>query len=267
MNDNPASRLLSLIRKADGLLMPKKSGVPPLLAARKVFADILGVGEGSPHLLRRIGLMAELPFLVQTRIKSKCGQDGAAKYLRWLENVNGRFRELNLSAPARSFFLKIGRDERDQIGICSDVLGQDSEFLNEESLDGIHADVSTLLDDVAKADIGGDLKGFLLDKLDLIRQAIEERGITGAAPILHVIEGTVGAVCLRPAVLGESAKTGVVRKFLAILANLLVAVELLNGVAQLPESVRKLLPQQAHKATSEVVQDAEIIGESTGAQP
>lgn len=110
-------------------------------------------------------------------------------------------------------------------------------------LRGLYRDVTKLFDKVRKSDLDDYLKRYLLDKLELMRQAIElyQTG-RSVKPLRAALESMVGSTFVDRDACEKTQATELGKRVWADAKALAVIVSLARGGPQLGQSIIKLLP-------------------------
>lgn len=241
--NNPASRLWTVLNNGKRKeLLGKRVG--------DVWAELLNVHPGNqPLLLHRIGILFDLPNMIESAIKQSDDID-TQLYLKWLPTIKTSFRQLNFETQWATFMSPIGENILDGIAYCADHLSRKypEPMVNERDLKTIREDALALLKKINESFITSDAQLFMEEKIQAILNAIEEYRIAGVAPLRRVVEESVGAITtLQPETHHHMMKTKEGREFWTIVGRVAIVLSITWNSFQIGSEIRNLLrePKQA----------------------
>jgi hypothetical protein len=251
--DNPAGRLLRIV---NDLKQIEKN-----IIADAAWASVLGVDvSDTGSLLHGIGATLQLgQDTIEAIKKLNVNHD---LYIGHVNQILRAFQKMHLGARIFDTMNNVKQEDIVGLSFCDERLSIEApeKTLNENDLKKIHEDIMSLIDEVIEGDIDEYLRQYLLDKLDLLRQAVQLYNISGVKPIESAINDIFGSVVLNEKI-KESADKPVTKKFVLIVMGLLTLISHFNDVVQLPESIDKVLPGSKQVACK-IIEDQKAYSEN-----
>jgi len=246
--NNPAGRLLEIIRKLQAIR--KEKNIRTDLAWAKLFQidpDNTGL------LMDRIGKSLQLGNQIGEQIKKL--DLNHELFLKDINQIVFSFRQMNLQQDINSTLTRIVSESIRGLEYCDHELSKQlpEKVIPETSLKKIYDEICSLLEEVTQTDMDDYLKKFMLDKLDLLRQAIELYDIDGCVPIEKALYEIAGNMVFSRDKLEGKASNEIGKKFKKILLSLYLASQIINTIAQLPESISKVIPSNTISAKEVVL--------------
>jgi len=249
--NNPAARLHGILIHAKPLQNSN---------ALSAWSKLLSVPEDNKaELVRRLGLVLSLPAQIRELIERIPDIDTTV-YLKWIPEVEEGFGKLNLSRSFNEFTNPISDKALHGIEFCSELLSRTfpEKILSRDEMSRLDTDVLELIDRVMNSKMDEGLKRFVLDKLYLVHQSIQDYDLAGPSPLHKAVEATLGAVVLDQKIYETLRHSDIKNDFWSIIHRAASIVTLIVGTAQLHSGVAKLLPEFA-EAEITVMQE-EVIG-------
>lgn len=236
--NNPAGRLTRLIRR-----LREVSGTTPMRAA---WAHALGVDENNiSELLARITLAARLVDQTVIQIEGLADLDHGL-YLRWTPLVRGAFTDFGMSNQIARITDRLTPEVLTGLDFCNHELSRrcPEQTVDMAKLEELTKEAKALMDQVVRADLPGDLKEYVLDKLDLLLRALEMYHVTGIRPIVSAMETIVGATVLGGKEHHEQlTKTPQGQRLWSLLGKVATLIALAEGGRKLLECMGPLMGQ------------------------
>jgi hypothetical protein len=234
--NNPAARLLALLRKARSRIDSKNDSAT-------VWARLLKVPkEDGALLLKRLGGVMELPALIQERVQSYDDVTHSL-YLKWVPKVEMAFRATRLNGTFGNFNQHI--DDATIYGLehCADLISKrDAEpEITSDDLNCFRQQIESLIEEVKQAEIETNLRKFILKHLFAIRNAIEEYELFGAAPLITAFGETIASTITDPQQAVKTSKSSQGNKFWKCIAALSVLLAVGDKGLKLTQGVVNLL--------------------------
>lgn len=251
--NNPAGRLLKVV---SGLKQTENN-----IIADQAWASVLGIAvSDTGSLLKGIGATLQLGQDTIEAIKRlDVDQD---LYIGHVKQILVAFQKCNFGARIYDTMINVKQEDIVGLSFCDERLSRKApeKTLNENDLKKIHEDIMSLIDEVAKGNIDEYLKQYLLDKLDLLRQAVEMYHISGIKPIENAIHNVLGSTAVNNKLKDGFKKSSLSQKVFKFVFGLFMIIEGINNIAQLPESIDKILPFDK-PAISKIIQAKEVYPE------
>ena len=252
----PAQRLLAILEAAKQKTDQK---------AENAWCSILGVAEGNKaQLLRRLGLVMELPFQIKEEIK-RIPQLEHAVYLKWMPDVEAGFSSINLGRNFSEFRNPVTATALYGLEVCSEILSRYSaeKILNPMDLDTLDTDVNSLIDELLKSEIDRDLKSFVLSKLDDVHIAILDYKYAGLKPLRKAVEAVIGSVVFEKDLHAKLGKTKYSRKFWSVMNRTAMIVTVVAGTMQITDGIKQFLPDADILPSGELIQNPTVGGQES----
>jgi len=253
--NNPAGRLLNLLSQKEKPSFAK-------LQAGDVWCSILGVPiKDIPTLLRRVGKIMALPSLIEEQIK-EAGLD-CSIYLKWLPKVNRAFECLDLDMMWADFIGPIDETVMYGLEICSDQLSkrQPELVIRKSEIEKIKGEIDELLSEIKTSDIDKELKEYLTNHIEDIKNAIEEYELAGIVPIRKAFESTIGAIAVEPKKFQTIKGTILNKKIWTFLRNVGVILHITFTGIQLGNMIIPQLPGPETNIEESLQEETEQIKE------
>jgi len=192
-----------------------------------------------------LGQVLSLPVQVKQEIERQQDIDYDI-YLKWMPSVQEAFNTLNLSGNIASFHNPISEVTLHGLEFCADLLSRQApeKELPRDQLSQLDQKVTELIDEILAAEIDPYLKRYMLDKLNLVLQAIQEYKISGIVPLVKAFEATVGSVVVDRDIYEKTKKTKTGSKFWSVMAHVAIVVNIVVGAIQIGDKVVNLLPEK-----------------------
>ncbi len=218
-NDNPASRLLKIMYRANEL----GKGLPNA-PIQMVWGKIFGIGPKDTlriyyHLFQLNTLIVE----IRSKIEKIVDIDSEL-YLKHLGHIERMLLSPNLSARWAEMYSRIPGEAFYSLEVCSNTLSKfyKEKEIDEKELKGLRDDVDKLNEKVLSSDsLNEELKILILDQLELIRRAISEYSIRGTAGLKESLTRSIGEIVINNSLFDQNAKESEEGKgFLKVLGSL-----------------------------------------------
>ncbi|EOI6422917.1 hypothetical protein ACMU90_003476, partial [Vibrio cholerae] len=186
IGDNPAARLLNILEQ--GAEHESSSN------CRSVWKAIFELeGEADHVLMTRIAKAMELPGQIIT-ILNKDFPNQRETYKYWSQKVNNAFFQQNLNSNWHSFYAHIDSHTLLYLRLNADLIQTKTptSLLSLEDLKGVRERVSELFTELLELELDHEVKAFLVRNLQAMLHAIDEYRISGAVPVMDIIERTFG---------------------------------------------------------------------------
>lgn len=232
--NNPAGRLLRIVEALKKLDRNK--------AADEAWAVILGVDPSdNGALMAKIGAALQLGREIEEGVrKCEVNQD---LYVGHVHAILKAFRKMKLGAAIAGICDAIKAENIEGLRFCDDLLSrrQPEKIIARTHLEEIHKEIIALTDHIIASEIDEMLRYYLLDKLDMLRQAVEMYDIAGVKKIEIAVNDILGSAYIsgRLRTMPDKAETN---RFVKIVVGLFVLIGAFNDAVQLPESIQKVLP-------------------------
>jgi len=258
--NNPAGRLLKVVSDL--------KQIQANIIADEAWADVLGIEvSDTGSLLKGIGATLQLgQDTIEAIKKQNVDQD---LYIGHVNQILIAFQKMHLGARIRDTMNNVKQEDIVGLRFCDEQLSRNApeKTLNENDLKKIHEGIMSLIDEVAKGNIDEYLRQYLLDKLDLLRQAVAMYHISGIKPIENAIHNVLGSTAVDSKLKDKFRASSLSQKVFKFVLGLYITIQCVNNIAQLPESIDKILPIskpaiskiiQTKGVDFENVQDAEL---------
>lgn len=235
--NNPAGRLLAIIRKLQAARDHNNTSTD------KAWAKIFRIdSDNTGLLLNHIGKCLQLGNQIIEKLNKLNLNHNL--FLKDIDQIVLSFRDMHLQEDINSTLSRIKAESIRGLEYCDHEFSKQApeKVIPEADLKKIHQEICSLHEEVAKADIDSYLKNFILDKLDLLRKAIELYDVDGCVPIEKALYEIAGSVAFSQDKLNGRNLKEIGKKFIKILVTLFLATQIINNVAQLPESISKIIP-------------------------
>ena len=254
--NNPAARLHRILTQAKGLANQK---------ALSAWSKLLSVpADNCADLVRRLGIVLSLPADIREQIECIPEIDTEV-YLKWIPEVENGFSSLNLSRSFQEFTNPISDKALHGIEFCSEILARTfpDKILNKTELESLDADVLSLIDRVVDIPMDNHAQKFILDKLYLVHQAIQDYDLVGPKPLGVAVQATIGAAIFDQKVRADINQSEVKGDFWGVIYRAAMIVTIIAGTAQIASSVSKLLPELC-EAETQILENARIVEPEDG---
>ncbi|EGQ9235346.1 hypothetical protein F8Y91_22970 [Vibrio alginolyticus] len=230
IGDNPAARLLHILEEGKQYTTNDN--------CRSVWKAIFELEDEPDHvLMTRIAKAMELPGQIIT-ILNKDFPNQRETYNYWSERVNNAFFQQNLNSSWHSFISHVDSHTLLYLRLNADLIQTKTptSLLSVQDLTDVRERVSELLTELLELDLEPEVKEFLARNLQAMLHAIDEYRISGAVPVMDIIERTFGHAFFDDkfkATLSESDFGKKVVETLSIVAD---TMTIALGVPQLPQA-------------------------------
>ncbi|PLA74874.1 hypothetical protein CYQ88_04585, partial [Hydrogenovibrio sp. SC-1] len=227
--NNPAGRLLNILE--EGKMIDSK------MINRDAWKKLLCHPDDYDYLLiGRIGKVFALPDEIYKEL-TLVENNRINAYMSWTKNLESSLNACRLDRPWAEFINTITDQILNPLAMTSEFLSaQRPQFSVEKSeLDKISSDSQALLDLIINSSLETNLKSYFIEQLRKIRHAIEEFKITGAAPVIEIVESTFGKFRTNKEAFEDSVNDeGLKHKFWDFMHKTAVVLTVVNGLNQLP---------------------------------
>jgi hypothetical protein len=243
--NNPASRLhlqLETIRNKVKTTKPtttaRNSGAE--IKLRTVLADVSGNNE--TETVKLFLFLVDLANLARKSAEAikTVPNINHKTYIDPLQKIEKGLLSTNVDVLAKTFAKRV-LTEIDMLSlrVCADMLSTVyvDTTIPANDITALQKDVESLLADVMKTNLPNDLRDFLIDNLEKMRQALLGYRIRGNQGIREVVESALGASFLRRDELIEQAKDETKRK---TLEKFFAVIEKATKILSLAEKVKTL---------------------------
>lgn len=263
--NNPAGRLLKVIENLKGIQRSNNG-----IRTYNGWAMLFGIDESRIGLVMcNIGVTLQLTEEI-ARILKKTDDDNEIFY-RDLDQIADSFRQMNLQQRLNDTLNRIKESSITGLEYINHFIGSKmpEKIFDREDLKKIKKAILELMDEIVAGDIDQYLKSYLIDKLDMLRQAVEMYDYTGSKPVEIAIDSIVGSSQMNKSVKEAGKKILEVKKFFYILYILMKAGSYFNDTTQLPENLAKLFSDSKQVAVeildsdlgNNIQEDCEIVDE------
>lgn len=234
--NNPANRLYSQLE----VIRSKSKPVNSKIKLRAVLAELSG--HNATETAKLFLFLVELAALAkQTAEAVQTIQNINHKtYLVPLEKIEKGLLSTNVEVLAKTFSNRILTDmDMFSLRACADMLSTVyiDTTIPANDINGLQKDVDSLLAEVLKINFPPDLRDFLIDNLEKIRQALLGYKVRGNQGIKEVLESILGATFLRRDQIVEEAKDETKKK---ALEKFFALIEKTSKIVALAEKVKSL---------------------------
>jgi len=258
--NNPAQRLLTILKAA----RDRPDG-----KAEVAWCDILSVESGkNPQLLRRLGLVLDLPNKIKEEIEKISGIDHDV-YLKWMPAVQSSFSNINLGRNFNEFKNPLSDHTIYGLEVCAELLSRHSaeKILNPTDLKELDAEVTKLFDALLDSDLHPDLKSFILTRLDEIHLAILDYEFAGPKPLQRAVEAVVGSALFEKQKYDRFAGTEHYKAFWKIISKAALIVTIVSGTLQIADGLKKVLPERDVSSMDEIIIETEDVEQDESTVP
>jgi len=252
--NNPAGRLFKIIQDL------KK--IDPHKSATDAWASVLAIEvSDTSSLLKGIGATLQLGKEITEAIKKQ--EVNQELYISYIDQVLKVFQGMNLGSGITDTTNKIREEHIVGLRFCDELLSRTvaEKIILEDDLKKIRSDILALIDEVLKSDIDEYLKQYLLDKLDLLLQAVGMYNISGVKPIENAINNAIGSVAINGRIKDNIKDSPLSKKVFNFVVGLYITIQGINNVAQLPESIDKFLPG-SKQVVCKIIEDKKAESEN-----
>jgi hypothetical protein len=239
--DNPASRLIAIIKKAQAELSPKHPNQPPRNAAEG-WARVFRTGDstsiaGQLEIISRIVEASKLVNEVENRLRDIEGIN-LDRYLLPFPPIRALFSNVLNLQNATFQPQTISETHMAVLGFCEDKLAEyhSEPVIEEDVLKELLSDVNSLYEEIQASSISSELKTLILDMLHIIQTAIHEYRIRGVTRLKEALERIVGIYFINHDIVDAEADKESVSKFKKYLSKFTTAVTFATKLTKLIES-------------------------------
>jgi len=229
--DNPAARLLSLLKKCQ-----QYRGSTP---CRQAWKEILKTGDDGALLMARLGKAMELPQVTIDALRESF-PNRETMWHHWNSQVSSAFLNQNLGANWDTFINYIDQHTLNYLQMSSDLLEGKSttKILEQSNLDEIRREFAQLHEEVINSSMNPEVKKYLIRSLRRIIVSVDEYRLTGALPLLEAVEAMVGHAQMDPAYKNFMQTSDLGRKIVDSLGAMANAVTVVVGIPQLAQTIQ-----------------------------
>ena len=246
--NNPASRLLEIIKKGQGI----GNDVQAIDAWGEIFDT---PRENLPLLLKRISSFCALPDEIEREIK-EIEEANTPLYLDWRSKANVAFTNLNFVNNWNTTF-KARFDDKAVYGIkfCDDLLSRQrpERTVATEDIDNLSNKVEELLNLIEEENIDQTTKNYIKERLIDIQQALGDIPILGTKVIEKEFQAVVGSLTINNTYNLQSEGSEFKTKFWRIIYGLGLLATATLGPMQIGEKVINALPESYQAPVMELV--------------
>jgi hypothetical protein len=184
-NDNSAARLLAILERA--------RKINPNTTCQAAWDALLDAQNDSSKLLSRMGKMIALPEQITSTLSNSSGVNSEL-----LAHISDQFRSAftyqKTNDKWSEFTTRIDAHLINYLGLASSLLEMQTQtkILSDEEINKLRQNFSDLLEEIRQNNISPRLKAYITQQIYGILSALDDYFITGAEPIMHKIESTVG---------------------------------------------------------------------------
>jgi len=233
---NPASRLLLQLES----IRTKSKAPNSKNKLRAVLADVSGHNETeTAKLFLFLVELAEIANKSAELVKT-IPNINHKTYIAPLEKIQKGLISTNVDVSARTFANRVLTDiDMLSLRVCADILSTTytDPTVPANDITNLQKDVDALLTEVLKIEFPYDLRDFLIDNLEKMRQALLGYKIRGNQGIKEVLESILGATFLRREEIIEAAKDETKKK---TLEKFFAIIEKTSKVVSVAEKVKSL---------------------------
>ena len=234
-NENPASRLLSILTEARSMGDNKKT--------REVWGKVLGVNPNDNSLL--LPTFAKFLLLIQETRKSIEAVEELNKelYLKPIAKIETTFRYINFEENWQRLKRELDDVTMAQLEFCADRLNSyvSVRSIAPEELARLLEEVNKLIADVIETNIEADLKSFVVRGLEEIRRAIIEYRISGLEGLRRALELNLGAILFNRDRVQRNKQKKSVKAYLELVYLVVKTVSIALEFPQLTDGVIQML--------------------------
>lgn len=234
LGDNPASRLLDILRKGKEFSGSQK--------CRFVWYRLLDVEDGDDSLLMsRLGKVMELPEQIIQKIDKEF-PDQSETYLHWSARVNKAFFQQNLNGEWKVFNDLIDPHTLNYLSLSANLIQvkSPSSPLDTATIEDLSARIQELQESLLEGDFDDEFREYLYRALMKINVAIQEYRISGALPVMDAVESAFGHAIM-DGKFREQLQTDFGRRVVSVLSAVASSVTIALGLPQLPPVAQLLI--------------------------
>jgi hypothetical protein len=210
---NPAGRLLELLSKGESIPSDKK--------ASEAWAELLETDDSDfIDLLRKLGLVQQLPFLVRERIRN-IEDFNSDIHLEWIPAIEAAFRLMRLQRPWGDFIGRIDKASLYALKVCDHELSKSiNSDINLENIDDLKREASSIDAAIRESSLDTEVSKYLLDNLHLIQQSFNDYQISGPESVREAVQITIGSIAVDNSTFNLSLNSDAGRDFWAFVKKL-----------------------------------------------
>jgi len=215
--NNPAARLhqiLALCKKQE-----KESGSRSMLMGwRKVFR--MAESTSDFCVLERIGKVYALPGEASELVR-RCDDLDAQLYLGWCEELSEAFLNLSFGSEFDSFTRRVPKTLLVNVEFCSNALSErcPESMVDPDQLAEISREAGEIINMLSGAEMDASGKRYFLAYLTLIRRAVEDYMLSGAAGLQGAIDACTGTLVTQRGVSLANRETTVGKRFWGLIGK------------------------------------------------
>ena len=235
--DNPAKRLLTLLKQAQGM--------NPDTPCRTAWHTLLKTGNDEATLMVRLGKVMGLPAEIVQSMQRHYPNDPNS-WNHWFSRVNNAFVSQQLAGQWQSFSGQIDEHTITYLGMTATLLGHMEHVapISNDDAKRFKDELAEILADVLTSDLEPKVKDTVGRHLQRLIVAIDEYSLTGALPILDAVDAAIGHIAIDQQYADTLKNTSIGSRFAEALAAVANVVTVVVGLPQLPAGVdaaKKLL--------------------------
>jgi hypothetical protein len=245
--NNPAGRLLRIVER---MQQHSKHGK----IARDAWPAVLEIsGSDMPRLFRSLADVVGLTHSVRRAAQSLQGID-AQHLTAWIPKFLEPWNRFNIAANFDHFTQPIDETMIAMLHICDDMMGRQhpEPIVLEEQLRAIQQDVAGVAKQIADSELDPQMKDYLLYYLEIIEAAVQDYRLKGFSALRAGFEHCVGAFAVNSERREEMESTPEGTSVLRILGAYALIVTSVLATVQLPNEIKKYLPDKTSKPVAEL---------------
>jgi hypothetical protein len=232
--DNPAQRLLDILKKAQGMQN---------MAVSKMWAQVFNIPDlDPPGCYRVLGHLNNLVDSIEARIR-QVPDVNHELYLRDLPTIRQIICVQHLGQGWHEIKRPLDHGVLTGLEFCANELSKlhTEEAIPEEILAKIRAEFAELFDSVSNAEISSDLKLVLYDILTSAILAIDQYKILGNDGLKKAVAYTLGMLALHKKEFLGAKDGNVVKKTFTVIKHLVDVISVAYKVKQLSGDIPDIL--------------------------
>lgn len=259
-SNNPAGRLLNILQEGQSLL---RNATERDKKAFRVWQKILMVPpDNTSLLLKRLGKLYELPQVIEEQVRQQPDIKHDL-YLKWMKKVEAGFRNINLTGNFQLFIDPIDAEALHGLEFCEELLSRRAaeKTFSESKIAELLESVEELIKEISELDFDQQIKTYMLDKLYLVRNTLQEYRICGGKPIGQALETVFGSLALDKELYEKTNKDETGKKFWDIMVKLAILIQITAGSIMIGNQVVELIPDSDTQEIIEQVDPSDDLNE------
>ena len=191
-SDNPAQRLYDLLERAmDGKTFSKER------SCRDVWSVLLDTKD-TALLMARLGKVMALPAMVLEAVEERHPGD-RKHHTHWVHQLSAAFAQQNLDGQWQTFRSNVPQTTLASVAMAASALREPGKQvgLSDDERRELLSKLEAMRESAFESDLPDELKRYLLQQLRKMQVALEEYFVTGAIPVLELVEATIGHFAVR----------------------------------------------------------------------